>query len=231
MMKLLSLDTATEACSVAIYVDGEINERYLLAPQQHANLVLPMAEELLSEAGLALNQLDALAFGRGPGSFTGVRIAAGVAQGMAFSADLPVIPVSSLAALAQGAVGESDVDSILAVIDARMQEIYWCAYHVDEHKLVKSICDEQVCAVENINLPDSDSWLGVGSGWTTYPDELQQLCSSASTDIKRDRFPRSCDIAKLGADAFARGGAVAAELAIPVYLRDNVARKKQQQGK
>lgn len=226
-MKLLSLDTATEACSVALYIDAEISEQYQIAPQRHAELILPMAEQLLADADLSLGQLDAIAFGRGPGSFTGVRIAAGVVQGMAFSADLPVVPVSSLAALAQGAADDAGDSHILAVIDARMSEVYWSAYDIDDNGLVSAIADEQVCAVDVIQLPASDNWLGVGSGWTSYAGELKGLCTNVR--VEADRFPRARDIARLGIAAFEHGEAVAAEFAVPVYLRDNVAKKKQQQ--
>ncbi|GMR08849.1 MAG: tRNA (adenosine(37)-N6)-threonylcarbamoyltransferase complex dimerization subunit type 1 TsaB [Gammaproteobacteria bacterium] len=228
-MKLLSLDTATEACSAALYIDGEVSEQYQIAPQRHAELILPMAEELLAEAELSLAQLDAIAFGRGPGSFTGVRIAAGVVQGIAFAADLPVVPVSSLAALAQGAADASAGNAILAVIDARMHEVYWSAYAVAEYGQVSAIADEQVCAVGAIVLPAREQWLGVGSGWSSYPDELRQLSGLDNISIEHDRFPRARDIARLGVTAFEHGEAVAAEFAIPVYLRDNVAKKKHQQ--
>ncbi len=228
-MKLLSLDTATEACSAALYIDGEVSEQYQIAPQRHAELILPMAEELLAEAGLSLAQLDAIAFGRGPGSFTGVRIAAGVVQGIAFAADLPVVPVSSLAALAQGAARESAGNTILAVIDARMNEVYWSAYDVADSAQVTAIAEEQVCAVGEIRLPSSEQWLGVGSGWTRYLDELKRLCGLDNISVEHDRFPRARDIARLGVTAFGHGEAVAAEFAIPVYLRDNVAKKKHQQ--
>ena len=123
-MKILALDTSTEACSAALLIDTEIHQRYEVAPREHGALILPMIETLLSEAGCAPTQLDALAFGRGPGAFVGVRIATGVAQGIAFAADLPVIPVSSLAAMAQSV----EHGNVYSAIDARMNEVYWGAY-------------------------------------------------------------------------------------------------------
>ncbi len=127
-MKLLAIDTSTDACSAALWLNGEVRQRYQVAPREHGQLILPMIESLLAEAGLALTQLDTLAFGRGPGGFTGVRIANSVIQGLAFGADLPVVPISSLAALAQGAYTEMGTPQILAAIDARIGEVYWGAY-------------------------------------------------------------------------------------------------------
>ena len=124
-MKLLALDTATEACSAALYIDGEIKQEYQLAPREHTRLILAMVESLLVEAGITIKQLDALAFGRGPGSFTGVRIATGAVQGMAYGADLPVVPVSTLASIAQSVHDEHQAESVLTAIDARMQAVYW----------------------------------------------------------------------------------------------------------
>jgi tRNA threonylcarbamoyladenosine biosynthesis protein TsaB len=127
-LKILALDTATEACSAAIIVDSEISEKSLIAPRRHADLILSMIDELLSDSGVALSELDAIAFGRGPGAFTGIRIAAGIVQGLAYGADLPVIPISTLAALAQGTNENSDF--IISAIDARMSEIYTAIYRL-----------------------------------------------------------------------------------------------------
>ena len=130
-MKILAIDTATDACSVALHLDGDYREIHELAPRRHAEILLPRIRTLLSEAALSLRDLDALAFGRGPGAFTGVRIATGVIQGLAFGADLPVVPISSLHALAQGAWRERGEGNVLAAFDARMGEVYWGAYRLD----------------------------------------------------------------------------------------------------
>ena len=129
---LLAIETSTPACSAALSIDGVVIERYALAPRQHAVLILPMIESLLLEAGISVAQLDALAFGRGPGSFTGVRIAASVIQGIAFAADLPVLPVSTLATLALGGMRITDKTQVMAALDARKSEIYWGCYTAAE---------------------------------------------------------------------------------------------------
>lgn len=225
-MKLLALDTTTEACSAALLLDDGLTERYEIAPQGHAGLILPMVESLLAEAGLAMTGLDALAFGRGPGSFTGVRIGAGVVQGLAFGADLPVVPVSSLAALAQGALREWQAEAVLAAIDARMNEVYWGAYrlHGEQGLLLQGA--ECVCPPESVPRPEGEGWYGVGSGWSSYGEPLKAHCGSVLERIEGARFPRAQDVARLAEAAYNRGEAVAAEQALPVYLRDNVAKKK-----
>ena len=143
-MKILALDTATEACSAALLIDGEIRERFEIAPRAHARLLLPMLEDLLAEAGLKPAQLDAIAFGRGPGSFTGLRIAASVAQGIAFAADLPVLPVSTLAALAWPALRAARADQVFAAIDARMGEIYCAGFGLAAQGELLMLSEEQV---------------------------------------------------------------------------------------
>ncbi|HLA75288.1 MAG TPA: tRNA (adenosine(37)-N6)-threonylcarbamoyltransferase complex dimerization subunit type 1 TsaB [Gammaproteobacteria bacterium] len=224
-MKILALDTSTEACSAALSINGEISERFELAPRGHSQLILPMLNDLLREAGLALAQIDAVAFGCGPGSFTGLRIAAGVTQGIAFGADLPVIPISSLAALAQGAHRETGVANILAAIDARMGEVYWAAYQCT-NGLMQLIGDEGVFAPDKVPVPESGMWHGIGSGWGAYGDALQHRLSDILGTCHADRYPRARDVALLAADKFSRGQTIGAEQALPVYLRNEVAWKK-----
>ncbi len=220
-MKLLALDTATEACSAAMLVDDEVVECYELAPRRHADLILLMIEEVLAETGLNPSQLDALAFGRGPGAFTGVRIAAGVAQGIAFAAELPVVPVSTLAAIALGAVRECEASRVVAAIDARMGEVYCGAYQA-EGQGVALVGEEWVRAPDALpTLPTGEGdWLGAGSGWATYGAELGSRLGVEHWQGKV--YPRAWDVATLGALAYQRGEALAPELALPVYLRDQV---------
>ncbi len=225
MTKILAIEAATEACSAALLIDDEVFERFELAPRQHVALMLPFVESLLADTGTSLGELDAVAFGRGPGSFTGVRIAASMTQGIAFGADLPVIPVSTLAALAQGAVREHGATAVLAALDARMQEVYWGAFRSDENGLVEGVGEECVCAPDTVECPQQDGWAGAGSGWDTYTEALAARCSVAAASVYKKQHPHAADVARLAARAFAQGDALAPELAIPVYLRNNVAHK------
>lgn len=218
-MKLLALDTSTDACTAAVWVDGAVHEQFEFA-QQSAR-ILPMVDAVLAEAGLVLAQLDAIAFGRGPGSFTGLRIAAGVVQGLAFGADLPVVPVSSLAALAQG----QNAARVLAAFDARIQQVYWGAYVRNAEGGVELQGEEGVYAPDRIPLPEGSDWLGAGSGWDQYADALVAHLGTHVTEWRKQCFPHARDVAELGAAGFKQGRAVAPELALPVYLRDDVAAK------
>jgi len=225
-MKLLAIETATDACSAALSIDGEIRERFEIAPRAHTELILPMIDALMAEAGLAVAQLDAMAFGRGPGAFTGVRIAVGVAQGIAFGADLPVVPVSTLAALAQGA----DNNNVLAALDARMDEVYWGAYQRNDAGLMELVGEECVSAPGDVPLPAGEDWCGVGIGWSAYADILSEHCakqlSAKSASWDGACFPHASDVAPLAVAGFGAGQAVCAEQALPVYLRDKVTWKK-----
>lgn len=217
-MKLLALETATEACSAAVWIDGAVWERYELAPRRHAALVLPMIEAVLAEAELTMNQLDAIAVGRGPGAFTGVRMAIGIAQGLAFAADLPVVPVSTLAALALGAARETGQTRIATALDARMGEVYWGTWSVSG-EMVESVGEERVCApVLAHGAPGL--WFGTGSGWLAYAEALSQRLTVSGW--LGDRYPQASDVARLAADPARHGEWVAAEQALPVYLRDRV---------
>jgi tRNA threonylcarbamoyladenosine biosynthesis protein TsaB len=218
-MKLLAIDTSTEACSVAVLIDDIVHERFEIVSQRHSERILPLVDAVLAETGLALSQFDALAFGRGPGSFTALRIGAGVVQGLAFGADLPVVPVSSLAALAQG----QDADRILAAFDARMGQIYWAPY-VRETGLVRALGDEQVQAPETVALAGT-GWVGAGSGWDQYGERLLARLSAQVLRWQPQCYPHAGDVARLALHAYARGEAVAAEDALPIYVRDEVAVK------
>src|SRR3569623_2102787 len=214
-MNLLAIDTATEACSAALYLDGAIAARYALAPREHARLIMPMVDELLREADIKPTQLDAVSFGRGPGAITGLRIAAGVVLGIAYGAVLPVVPVSSLAALAQGCYRERGVTRILATIDARIGEVYWGMYELVEG-VAELRGEERVMTPHSVPLPE-----GEGS----YGDILQTRLQDHVSHVEGARCPHAHDVALLAAAAYRRGETVSAAQAAPVYLRDEVAVK------
>ncbi|MFK8331654.1 tRNA (adenosine(37)-N6)-threonylcarbamoyltransferase complex dimerization subunit type 1 TsaB [Pseudomonas sp. BJa5] len=222
MTTLLALDTATEACSVALLHDGKVSSHYEVIPRLHAQKLLPMIQQLLADAGTTLSALDAIAFGRGPGAFTGVRIAIGVVQGLAFALERPVLPVSNLAVLAQRALRERGVSQVAAAIDARMDEVYWGCYQAvaGEMRLVGS---EAVLAPERAQLPAdaSGEWFGAGTGWN-YAERIGVTPSGHDATL----LPHAQDLLTLATFAWQRGEAIAADLAQPVYLRDNVATPK-----
>ncbi|MCW9046544.1 MAG: tRNA (adenosine(37)-N6)-threonylcarbamoyltransferase complex dimerization subunit type 1 TsaB [Gammaproteobacteria bacterium] len=231
--RILAIDTATEACSAALYIDGVITEQFKIAPREHTRLILKMIETLLDQSALKVGELDALAFGRGPGSFTGVRIATGIVQGLAFASDLPVVPISTLAALAQQTYDNHQQTHVLSAIDARMGEIYWACYAKDENNLMRLASKESVSAAESVVLTSalSNSWCGTGSGWASYKEQLEVILGDRLMQIYADELPRSSSIVKLAVDAFQRGEAIEASQALPVYLRNDVAKKKAEQSK
>ena len=215
-MKVLAIDTVTEACSAALWINSEIIERFVIEPRGHTELILPMIESLLAEADISLGRLDAIAVNRGPGSFTGVRICAGVAQGLAFSAQLPVVPVSSLQALAQQAYLEAGYQQTLSMIDARMNEVYWGTYHLrDSHMQLEGT--EQVSSVISIPPGLFETHIAIGSGAAEYLTDSEK----SKMDLKDSlRLPRAATIAMLAAELDL--DKVTAESYEPVYLRNNV---------
>lgn len=221
-MKLLAIDTATEACSAALYIDGNILQKYEVAPRRHAGLILPMIDALLAETELKLTELDGLAFGRGPGAFTGVRIATGVIQGLAFASDLPVVPISTLAAMAQSVATSSD--TILCAIDARMGEIYWGLFSAGDDGIVSPLCEEQVGKPETVNIEVETSCFGAGTGWGVYEATLSAKVGAKLKGFDAIRFPRASDILTLALKEFKSGNDVPAAHALPVYLRNKVTR-------
>ncbi|HEY8011771.1 MAG TPA: tRNA (adenosine(37)-N6)-threonylcarbamoyltransferase complex dimerization subunit type 1 TsaB [Rudaea sp.] len=225
MSNLLAIDTATEACSAALLVGDALIERRELAPRRHAELILPMIESLLAEAGISRRQLDGIAVGRGPGAFTGVRLAISIAQGLALGLDLPVVPVSSLAALALDAPVEAEQgdSAILAVIDARMGEIYAGTFRRSVDGLVEALGSESVGHADKLVLPGNRRWSVVGSGWDAYREALAALLPATPTFADGARYPQARAVLRLAAPQFASGGGVLPEAALPVYLRDKVA--------
>jgi tRNA threonylcarbamoyladenosine biosynthesis protein TsaB len=227
-MNILAFDTCTESCSAALLYKGEVIERVEITQRGHSDLILGMMDGLFKQAGTSISAIDAVAFGRGPGSFTGVRVSVGVAQGIAFARDIPVIPVSSLAAVAQGVSDKVDNNFIAVAIDARMGEIY-CASYQRENGLVKIVDQESVCPPDQFNPDSSQQWIGAGTGWGVYESLLRKQFSGNLAQILVEHYPQASSILKLAQVEAKSGRLLAAERAFPVYLRNNVAKKKGQQ--
>lgn len=221
-MKILALDAATEACSAALLVDGALSERFEVIGRGHAGRLLPMADELLRAAGVLPRKLDGIAFGRGPGGFTGLRIAAGVAQGLAAGAGRPVLPVSDLAAVAAGCNREAGAPFVLACLDARMGEVYWAAFDC-RHGVPALLGEEHLDPPARVSLPPGGPWHGAGHGFAAWPDIAARL---SIAKVEADRLPRAADIARIAAADLMAGRGVAAEKALPVYLRDDVVHRR-----
>ena len=223
-MNLLALDTSTEYCSVALLRDDVLTLREEHAIQRHSELILPMVEDLLLDAGLVLAQLDGIAFGAGPGSFTGLRIACGVAQGLAFGAGLEVVPVGTLMALAQ----EAGAPKVIACLDARMGEIYHAAYRRDKAGWTQ-IAAPGVGPAQSAPVLEGDGWFGCGSGFAVYADALAKRYGRQIDGIAAGLHPHARSIARLALPVLAAGGGLPAEQAAPIYVRDKVALKMHEQ--
>lgn len=220
-MNLLAIETATESCSAALLSGERVLVRSEVAPRRHAELLLPMCEALLAEAGMRRADLNAIAVGCGPGAFTGVRLAISAAQGLALALDLPVVAISSLAALAMQAPDNGA--AILAVIDARMGEVYAGVFRRGSDGLVEAIGEEFVGPATALDLPDADTWNVVGSGWAAHGEALQARLPGIPKWAEGERYPQAVDVARLAAAAARAGRGVIPEQALPVYLRDKVA--------
>lgn len=225
MTRILALDTSTDACSVALWLDGTVHEDFRIIPRQHTRELLPMVSELLAAHNLKVADLDAIAFGRGPGSFAGIRIATGTAQGLAFAAELPMLPVSTLAAMALQAHRDSGAEQVVTALDARMDEIYAGVYQFAEGMPVE-LAAERVCAPAALTLPEG-SFHAAGSGFNYRSD--MALSDDQLTDVNTSCYPAAGAMAELAARDWANGQSVAADQAMPVYLRDEVAWKKKDQ--
>lgn len=226
-LRMLAIDTSTEACSAALlWSDGEVRQRLIVTERGHADLILPMIDELLAEAGCSLKDLDGLAFGRGPGSFTGLRIAAGVIQGLAYGAGLRVAPVSSLAAVAFLTTSSPSSPSagILVCNDARMNEVYWGCYRFDpDDPCVPVVLASEAVGPEHRVQPAPAVTDFAGNGIALYP-ALQARLESAGLRYRAGVYPRADAIARLGERMLQLGDGVDAAEALPVYIRDDVAR-------
>jgi tRNA threonylcarbamoyladenosine biosynthesis protein TsaB len=223
-MKLLAIETSTEACSIALWLDGTVLERHELAPRRHAELALSWCDALLAEAGIDKRALDAIAVGRGPGAFTGVRLAVALAQGMALALEIPVVPVSTLATLAAGAARDASDLPILAAIDARMGEVYLGLFRDDADAGIVALGEEWMARPEAAELPGTLPALrGVGTGFAARDGALAARLGTRMQQVDAAALPHAADLARLAARAWARGEAIAPDLLEPAYLRDKVA--------
>lgn len=222
-MKILALDTATEACSVSLALNDHRIDRYVELERGHGEQILPMIDSVLAEGGIALSALDAIAFGRGPGGFTGVRLAASVAQGLAFGADLGVVPVSNLAAVAQRAQQiDPAAASILVVNDARMREVYWAQFAAGMLPELQGA--ERVSPAADVLLPElpaAQAWIAAGRGLRVWP-QLAERCRVAGATVLPDLLPRASEVLTLARPAVAAGRLLDPAQAVPVYVRDQV---------
>lgn len=238
-MKLLALDTSTDACSVALMVDEDVVCDHRVASQKHAELVLPMIDALMARAQIRPAELDALVYGRGPGSFTGVRIGVGVAQGIALGADIGVVGISTLQSIAQGCLREYDDRDMHVCVDARMKEVYYGHFRFDDQWGMQPTTAEIICSPDELSINieiseaggDGDSAPGMcwaGSGIEIYEKQLLSQHKRRSFDIRQHCLPNSIDLIALAKPSVISGTLQAAENAMPVYLRNNVARTTQQ---
>ena len=230
-MRILAIDTATENCSVALLLDERLLQREQLLERGAAAAILPMVAEVLTEAGLGLSMLSAIAFGRGPGAFTGVRLAASVTQGLAFGAGLSVVPVSDLQALAQRVLDRAPgIERVLVCNDARMQEVYWGCFERSAEGFAHAYGEERVTPPPEVTIPSK--WksgrdaapghlAGVGSGLTAHLRLRDELRLDV---VLEGLFPRAAEVARLAVKEVVAGRIFSAEQALPVYLRDDVAR-------
>ncbi|MHB8415340.1 MAG: tRNA (adenosine(37)-N6)-threonylcarbamoyltransferase complex dimerization subunit type 1 TsaB [Acidiferrobacteraceae bacterium] len=226
-LRLLAIETSQDACSVALSMDGAIIGRWERLPQGHAARLLPMVDEVLAEAGVGLVALDALAYGQGPGSFTGLRIAAAVVQGLAFGINRPVVPVSTLAVLAQSL----EAACSLIAIDARMDQVYWGAYVRDADGVPALVGSEGVTAPEAVRLPEGGhDWQGGGSGWDRYVDRLMPHLGPRMRAWCPDLLPDARCLLPIALAYWRRGVALPAQQALPVYIRNEVAKRSSDRG-
>ncbi len=219
MLKILALDTSSEMCSVALLMGDTVLARQQLAPQQHAELLLSLINALLVEAGISLNALDAIAFGHGPGSFMGLRVGVGVVQGLAYGADKPVIPISSLQALAQSAYQQYGVTQVVAGLDARMQAVYWGVYQLDADQLMQAVQSDALAKPGELILTNSASFVAAGPAWAAYQGPCPLVFQAEYPEV----YPLASGLLALAAYKFQRGEVISAMAAEPYYLRDQVA--------
>lgn len=221
-MKLLAIDTSTEACSAALWLDGELRERYEITGRDHTQKLMPQVASLLAECGVSYSQLDGIVCGHGPGSFAGVRIGVGYVKGLGLALDKPVLGVSSLAMLALRVAREHGVTQVLAAIDARMNEVYFGAFEVQDGKL-RQLAPEIVAPPTAVPAMSEGRWAAAGTGWGTYRDLLDNAVAVDLVQVLPEALPHAGDALLLALPEFEAGRAINADDLAPVYLRNKVA--------
>lgn len=225
-MNLLAIESSTEQLSVALLCDGEVRAREANEPRRHGALILPLVDDLLATAGLVRSQLDAIAFGRGPGAFTGVRLACSVAQGLGFGLDRPVIGISTLQALAAASLQHGAVTPVLALLDARMGELYVGRYALHDAQ-IQLQSEEELVTPGALELPGDDVWSVLGSGWWAHRTALYERFGLRLTELAHaPHVPHAREIALLALQHYRAGQRTSAFEAMPVYLRDKVAQTR-----
>lgn len=224
MANILALDTSTEACSCALSIDGIITEDFQICPRQHAQKILPMIHAILAQHELGFSGLDAIAFGRGPGSFTGLRIAAGVTQGLAFAAELPVVPVSTLAAIALEVSQNTPASHVLSCLDARIDEVYWAIFGFDDDGLPTLLGNEVLCKPEEMKsaVIDNSMFISAGGNGLQFSARFPRDIQHKIRDSLPELLPRAGQIAKIASHLWASNIFISAEEINPVYLREQV---------
>jgi len=223
-MNILALETSTEYCSVALWQDGVVTEKNQLVGQKHSELLMEMLDAVLKAAGCKIRDMHGIAFGAGPGSFTGVRIACGVTQGLALGANLPVLGIVTLQALAEASLQGQEQGKVIAAIDARMAEVYFAVYEKRDGQWL-TVCEPCLCLPQNTPAVEGGGWLGAGSGFAAHGPLLQQRYAGQLAAVNAASVPQASAIAILAAPMFAAGGGLDAADAMPLYLRDKVALK------
>ena len=219
-MNILAIDTSGDYCSLALWLDGKVVSREERVEQNHSQVLLPLLDELFAESGIALGKLDGIAFGAGPGSFTGLRIACGVAQGLAFAAGLPVAGICTLEALAEAMPGKQ----VIASLDARMGEIYHAAYKKNGSHW-QQVSEPALCAPQQAPQVTGGGWIGCGNGFAVYAEELRQRYQGQLIQVAAGAVPHAREMARLAVAVLERGEGCEAEAAVPLYLRNKVALK------
>ncbi|KEY91094.1 hypothetical protein CF67_04088 [Candidatus Photodesmus blepharus] len=224
--KILALSTATEECSVALSINNKLYTRSEISPQQHAKKILPMVDEVLKEANVNLSEIDAIAYNRGPGSFTGIRIGVSIAKGLGFAENLPMVGISNLKAIAQSAYRQLGLTRVACAIDARMNEVYWGCFTHQEDGNWKEVDTECVISLGDLTkhlFNDKLIWGTAGTGWSTYPKKLGKFIKNYQNS--QILYSQAQDIAYLAKFELLKGNATDAEQANPVYLRDIILKK------